>query len=68
MAKKQKRFEVVYKETKALTEYRILLDRETGIHYLICDYGSGPAMTPLLDMEGRPYASFDFLESEREAE
>ncbi len=52
MAKKDKRFEVVY--TQGLGTFEILVDRETGVNYLFHASGYAGGMTPLLDREGKP--------------
>ena len=57
MAKKEKRFEVVYKEGSQLGlegVRMILVDLLTGVNYLAVANGSGGyAITPLLDANGR---------------
>lgn len=56
MAKKDTRFEVVYKEGSQLRDegYRqILVDKETGVNYLLWKSGYGAGVTPLLDPEGK---------------
>ena len=56
MAKKENRFEVVYKDGTQLGDegYRqILVDKETGVHYLLWKSGYGAGITPLLDSEGK---------------
>lgn len=55
MAKKEKRFERVYKEdTNLTTEVSILVDKTTRIQYLLVSSAYGTGMTPLLDGEGKP--------------
>lgn len=51
-----KRFDTVYKEGSSLAsgEKIILVDRETGVHYLFVQCGYGGGLTPLLDSEGKP--------------
>lgn len=50
---KDKRFEIVY--TQGMTDVvRILVDRETGVHYLQVSSGYAGGLTPLLDREGKP--------------
>ena len=56
MAKKEKRFEVTYKQG-SLDVIEILVDRETGINYLYRTNGYAGGMTPLLDREGKPVIS-----------
>ena len=56
MAKKDTRFEVVYKDGGQLRDegYRqILVDKETGVNYLLWKSGYGAGITPLLDPEGK---------------
>ena len=52
--KKEKRFEVVYKESGAWNTEQILVDRMTGVNYLVLKSGYGTSITPLLDAEGKP--------------
>ncbi len=51
-----KRFEVLYKQG-SLTSYKIILDTETGVQYLMTTDGYAGGLTPLLDREGRPVIS-----------
>ena len=56
MAKKETRFEVVYKDGSSLSDegYRqILVDKETGVNYLLWKSGYGAGITPLLNSEGK---------------
>ena len=56
MAKKEKRFEVVYKDGSQLADggYRqILVNKETGVNYLSWKNGYGAGITPLLDSDGK---------------
>ena len=57
MARKDNRFIVVHKEGNSLSNegYRqLLVDKQTGVTYLMihCGYGSG--VTPLLNPDGSP--------------
>lgn len=55
MAKKENRFEVVYRDGAQLKEEgvrQILVDRETGVNYLAWKSGYAGGITPLLDAEG----------------
>lgn len=55
MADKDNRFEVIHKEGGAFSSVRqILLDRDTGVQYLMVSSGYGIALTPLLDKDGKP--------------
>ena len=52
---KEKRFEIITKETMGLTrETAILRDKVTGICYLYHAAGYGGGLTPLLDKNGNP--------------
>ena len=56
MAKKENRFEVVFKDGSSLTEEgirQIIVDKETGVHYLAWKAGYGAGITPLLDADGK---------------
>jgi len=56
MAKREDRFEVVYKDGSQLRDEgirQIIVDKETGVHYLVWKSGYGAGITPLLDSEGR---------------
>ena len=56
MAKKENRFEVIYKDGSQLMDEglcQILVDKETGVHYLTWKAGYGAGITPLLDAEGK---------------
>ena len=53
MAKKDKRFEVVYRQG-AMDIIEVLVDKETGVNYLFRTNGYAGGMTPLLDREGKP--------------
>ena len=52
---KDRRFTVIYQEGSEWNiKYQILLDRETGIQYLMAKSGYGAGLTPLLDRDGKP--------------
>ena len=54
--KKEERFAVVFKDGSQVKDegYRlILMDKETGVHYLCWKAGFGAGITPLLDSEGK---------------
>ena len=56
MAKKECRFEVVFKDGSAMLDEgmrQIIVDKETGVHYLSWKAGYGAGITPLLDSEGK---------------
>ena len=50
-----KRFDIVYEEGSSLASCQriVLVDRETGVNYLLASYGSGTGLTPLLDRDGK---------------
>ena len=53
--KKDKRFELVHKESiGGLSGVRILKDKRTGVQYLFVVEGYSGGLTALLDMDGRP--------------
>ena len=56
MSKKEDRFEVVYKDgsiSRSAGTRQILVDKETGVNYLLWESGYGGGITPLLDSEGK---------------
>lgn len=53
MFKIDKRFETVYSQG-ALGGISILVDKETGVHYLFTSSGNAGGLTVLLDGEGKP--------------
>lgn len=60
MAKKDNRFEVVFRDGSAIKEdgmREILVDTETGVNYLVWKSGYAGGITPLLDREGKPVIS-----------
>ncbi|MCR5690314.1 MAG: DUF6440 family protein [Clostridiales bacterium] len=57
MAWNEQRFKVIIKEGSSLSEAgirQILVDRETGVHYLLWKAGYGAGITPLLGADGKP--------------
>jgi hypothetical protein len=55
--KKEERFEVIYKdgsELKSEGVRQILVDKETGVNYLLWKSGYGAGITPLLNSDGKP--------------
>jgi hypothetical protein len=55
--KKEERFEVIYKDGSELKNEgirQILVDKETGVNYLLWKAGCGAGITPLLDSDGKP--------------
>lgn len=56
MSKKEERFEVVYTDGSQLKDSgirQILVDKETGVNYLIWKSGYAGGITPLLDSQGK---------------
>ena len=56
MAKKEERFEVIFRDGSQLKDEgvrQILVDKENGINYLCWKSGYGASITPLLDSEGK---------------
>ncbi|HIQ59014.1 MAG TPA: xylan 1,4-beta-xylosidase [Candidatus Merdivicinus intestinavium] len=52
---KEKRFVKLYEESIGLMGAAyILVDTQTGVHYLVAQNGTIGGLTPLLDAEGRP--------------
>lgn len=54
---KAERFEVVYKDGSQIKDEgvrQILVDKETGVNYLVWKSGYAGGITPLLDAEGKP--------------
>lgn len=61
MAKKENRFKVILKEGAQLKDdgmRQILVDTETGVHYLVWKSGYAGGITPLLDPSGKPVVSY----------
>ena len=61
MTKKDNRFEVVYKEGSQISDEgqrQILVDKQTGVNYLVWKSGYAGGITPLLDSEGKAVVSF----------
>lgn len=57
MAKVPDRFIVIHKEGSFIKEEglrQLLVDRETGVTYLLWKSGHGSAITPLLNADGTP--------------
>lgn len=49
----KKRFEVIYKQG-TLSTFKVIVDKETGVQYLMVTDGYAGGLTPLLDREGKP--------------
>lgn len=54
---KSKRFEMIYEENAS--GCRVLVDKETGVHYLFSWAGYAGGITPLLDKDGKPVIKLD---------
>ena len=55
MAKKEPGFEVIYKDGSSLKDSgvrQILVDKETGVNYLLWSAAYAGSITPLLDSDG----------------
>lgn len=55
MAKKEERFEEIFSDGSQLKDSgvrKILVDKETGVHYLAWKSGYAGGITPLLDENG----------------
>ncbi|MBQ6555766.1 MAG: xylan 1,4-beta-xylosidase [Firmicutes bacterium] len=50
------RFEVIYRENTPMgkIQIKILVDKETGVNYLMTSDDHGTGITPLLNSEGKP--------------
>ena len=56
MAKKEERFETIFRDGSWLKDEgirQILVDKKTGVNYLCWSSGFGASITPLLDSEGK---------------
>lgn len=54
--KKESRFEVIHKEGSSFKSsgvFKILVDKETKVQYLLWTSGYGSSITPLLDENGK---------------
>ena len=55
MRNEDRRFKVIHKEGNSLGHVmEILVDKETGVHYLFAQSGYAGGLTMLLDSQGRP--------------
>ena len=48
-----KRFNVIYKEG-VMSGCKVIVDKETGVHYLFSWDGNAGGVTPLLNKDGNP--------------
>ena len=64
---KEKRFVKLYEESIGLMGAAyILVDTQTGVHYLVAQNGTIGGLTPLLDAEGRPVITLADVEEKDE--
>jgi hypothetical protein len=58
----EKRFEKIY--SQGAGSIKILVDRETGVHYLFCSEGYSGGLTVLVDQDGKPIVTPDKKQTE----
>ena len=61
MSKKDDRFVVIHKDGSSLKEEgirQLLVDKETGVTYLMWKSGYGAGITPLLGRDGKPVITY----------
>lgn len=58
----KKRFEDVFTENGFAVGNKIIVDKETGVHYLFSWSGYAGGITPLLDQEGKPFINDNLKE------
>jgi hypothetical protein len=56
---KEKRFEEIYSQG-TLDIFRVIVDKETGVHYLQTVCGNTGGLTVLLGKDGKPVIGNDF--------
>lgn len=54
LSDKNRRFVKVYEEGGMLNCFSIVIDKATGVNYILHSHGDGESMTPLLAPDGRP--------------
>ena len=59
MAKKEERFVKIHSEN--MGSEMILVDRQTGVNYLFVSSGYAGGLTPLLDAQGKPVVSPEYV-------
>ena len=58
MSKKDNRFEIRETYSNGLAKsFEVIVDKETGVNYLMVNTGYGAGLTPLLDRQGKPGGS-----------
>ena len=60
MAKTEDRFIRVYKQGFG-TQIEIWVDKETGVNYLYRQSGYSGGLTPLIDKDGKPLVSKEYV-------
>ncbi len=61
MAKKSERFKMIYSQGIA-SQYKIVVDTATGVNYIIFTEGYGGGLTVLLDKDGKPVVTPEFID------
>ncbi len=61
MAKKPERFRIIYSQGIA-PQYRIAVDTSTGVNYIIYTEGYAGGITVLLDKDGKPVVTPEFID------
>lgn len=51
---KNKRFETIECHKEFMSIYSVVVDKQTGVNYLLIKSGYGVGLTPLLDENGKP--------------
>lgn len=51
---KKDRFEVTYEQNQFTEGYKIIVDKQTGVNYLVSYLGNGSGVVPLLGADGKP--------------
>ena len=51
-----KRFEIT-ETTGGVKGFYVVVDRETGVNYLVAKFGKGGGICPLIDKDGNPIVS-----------
>ena len=54
--KKEKRFQIMEEEGLGFGAVQIVVDTQTGVHYILASGVGGLSITPLLDREGNVIA------------
>ena len=61
MAKKSERFKIIYSQGIA-PQYKIAVDTATGVNYIIYTEGYSGGLTVLLDKDGKPVVTPEFID------